>query len=204
MPRSPTSPAPPAPAGSVSDDGGEIYRRTLPDDAFSVAFSPDGRRLAYGGRDHLITITDSTGQHIKCRLAANIETGALAFSPDGRLLASGHGDSVIRLWSMPDGKLKAQLAKHARAIDNLAFSPDGRTLLSTSRDRTIRAWSVEQSRDYGVVLRVDPLHVNDLAPGTGCDFSLSADGRWFAALYKDHVQGDTLELLELQSDARPR
>jgi WD40 repeat protein len=180
-------------------DGGEVYCKTLTGDGYCVAFSPDGSYLAYGGRSALITLIDRGGQVVHDPLPCKSYTNALKFSPDGSLLASGHDDSAIRLWSVASGKLKAELAKHARAINRLAFSADGRTLLSAGLDGTIRAWSVGQSRDYGVVYRARLLDENQPASDVFCDFSLSSDDRRLALLYHDRAcKEDIVELWDLQ------
>jgi WD40 repeat protein len=176
-------------------DGSKIWRRALESEGICVAFSPDGRTLAYGGRSASITLTDSTGERVQVQLPCKSHTSVLAFSPDGLFLASGHDDSGIRLWSVADGKLKTALAKHGRAVNRLAFSADGRTLLSAARDGTIRAWSVDQSREFGVVFRVVGFDEGQPKP---CDFSLSADDRRVAILFLDRDGDHKIELWDLK------
>jgi WD40 repeat protein len=181
-----------------ADDGGEVHQHALQSEGSCVAFSPNGRYLAYGGHSHSIMLTDSTGQSVLHELPCNSYTSALAFSPDSSMLVSGHEDSAIRLWSATNGKLQTELLKDGSAVNRLAFSADGRTLLSAARDGTIRAWSVDQSRDYGIVYRVDVSGENQAASEILVDFSLSSDDRRVAILFQDRDGRHAIELWDLQ------
>lgn len=69
----------------------------------SLAFSPEGNRLAIGGsRDEpIIQICDvDTGRYIAELSGHTGGVQSVAFSPDGRLLASGGFDSAIYLWNV--------------------------------------------------------------------------------------------------------
>ena len=61
--------------------------------ANAVAFSPDNRWLASGGKDNVIKIWDlATGNVLRTLYGHTSNVNALAVSPDGKLLASGSGD----------------------------------------------------------------------------------------------------------------
>ena len=71
---------------------------------FSVAFSPDGRRLVTASRDDTIRIWDA---HFEPLIGHTDGVASVAFSPDGHRLASGATTSTVRLWDADTGQLLA-------------------------------------------------------------------------------------------------
>ena len=65
----------------------------------SVAFSPDGRRLASAGLDQTIKLWDAaTGQEVLTLRGHLDNVFCVAFSPDGSQLASAGLDNTVRIW----------------------------------------------------------------------------------------------------------
>jgi WD40 repeat protein len=95
-----------------SSNGGRIalldprslaLRRTLVElpavEAAAVAFSPDGRRIAYGGFDGTAGLLSAqTGQSIVPYLGQTARITQIAFSPDGALVATASQDGTLRVW----------------------------------------------------------------------------------------------------------
>ena len=68
-------------------------------DVNSIAFSPDGKFIASGGRDSRIEIWDvATGLSLRELRGHTGPVLAVAVSPDGRMIASGSEDRTIRIW----------------------------------------------------------------------------------------------------------
>jgi WD40 repeat protein/transcriptional regulator with XRE-family HTH domain len=111
---------------------------------WTIAFSPDGQRLASGSDDQTIRLWNA--QDGTCLTVLQGHTGGVTsvrFSPDGQMLASASEDASIRLWSIAHGTTLKTLQGHSRWVRAVTFSPDGQTLASGSEDRTIRLWEVE-------------------------------------------------------------
>jgi WD40 repeat protein len=118
---------------------------------WSVAFSPDDRWLASGGKDtqvRLWILRDPLAPAIVLG-SHNDQVTRVRFSPDGKLLASAGVDFSVRLWNVenPDA-LPIVLSGHEGEVWGLAYSPDGKTLASAGADissgnnNTILLWDL--------------------------------------------------------------
>jgi eukaryotic-like serine/threonine-protein kinase len=65
----------------------------------SVAWSPDGTRLASGSADTTVQVWDAaTGSHVFTSGSDSAGVLTLAWSPDGKRLASGSEDMTVQVW----------------------------------------------------------------------------------------------------------
>ena len=70
---------------------------------WSVAFSPDGSRLASGSLDHTIKLWNAQTGDLINTLRHDSGVYSVAFSPDGSRLTSGSKDKTIQLWNAKTG-----------------------------------------------------------------------------------------------------
>ncbi|MCW5632912.1 MAG: WD40 repeat domain-containing protein [Rubrivivax sp.] len=99
---------------------------------FSVAFSPDGKRLAAASENNGVVLWNTASRQAIAKL--NEHQGrvrSVAFSPDGRALASAGEDHNVILWGLDGRAPAATRLAHAGAVYGVAFGPDG-TLLAAS------------------------------------------------------------------------
>jgi WD40 repeat protein len=124
---------------------------------FSVAYSPDGRWLATGHSDGVISIWDTaTGTEIWNCFGNAGRVYSVAFSPDSKILASGCDDMTVRLWDVSNGVCLRTILGHTSAIGSVAFSPSGEILASGGEDMGIRIWDISN----GACLKILTGHTN--------------------------------------------
>src|SRR5262249_35827240 len=85
---------------------------------WSIAVSPDGRRLASGHYEGQVHLWDANtpGMSQANWLAHASRVTALAFAPDGQTLATGGSDGAIALWDVATARRKHPLKGHFGAI----------------------------------------------------------------------------------------
>jgi serine/threonine protein kinase len=117
----------------------------LPESALStLAWSPDGRRLAMGGvLPNSLVVCDAA---LKRLLSYNGHTGAissLSWSPDGHEVASASYDTTVQLWNGTTGQHLITYTEHAAPVLAVTWSPDGKLVASADALHTIHIWNAK-------------------------------------------------------------
>jgi RNA polymerase sigma factor (sigma-70 family) len=145
--------------GQQPADRREPRRLVLPAEAgkaTSLAFSPDGNRLAAAAqmwqdrkgsgpvlRGSVLLWDVRTGEKKLSLTGLADGLSVVRFSPDGRLLATGGRDGAVRLWEVATGRERHRFKGHETTVNQLLFTPDGKFLASSSADASTLVWDVE-------------------------------------------------------------
>jgi WD40 repeat protein/serine/threonine protein kinase len=118
--------------------------------AWTVAFSPDSRRVVTAQEEHVAIVWDAaTGQPLsfdattdqpKVRIEHGNAVVDASLSPDGTRVATASLDWTVRVWDTWTGALVMPILKHGEPVARVLFSPDGRYLLTITNARTARLW----------------------------------------------------------------
>jgi hypothetical protein len=153
----------------------------------SVAFSPNGKLLASGGGDSLVTLWDVSNPSKPSQITTLNDTRntirSLAFSPDGRTLAAGTIENLIYLWDVSDPNSPVHLSTlngHINWVNSIVFSPDGKRLASGSWDSTVILWDVSDPKSPAQLATL-PGHTQSVNSVT-----FSPDGMELASGSSDH------------------
>ena len=135
-----TMPAPSAPPLPVVwEQKGAINTQS---GCYAIDWSPDGRYIAAGTRDHKVRIWEvATSQCVQTFIGHENWVDAVKWSPDGKRIASASEGTRLRLWDVASGKQSLLLTGHTASVKDVAWSPDGAELVSGSEDRTVRIWN---------------------------------------------------------------
>ena len=142
----------------------------------SIAYSPDGTRLAVASEIGIWLYETATHQEVALLTGHAFAVFSVAFSPDGQTIASGNSDGTVRLWDTYTGEHKQTLKGHTNLVFSVAFSPDGQTIASASKDYTVRLWDTYTGE-----------HKQTLKGHTNLVFSVafSPDGHTIASASRD-------------------
>jgi RNA polymerase sigma factor (sigma-70 family) len=156
-------PETPVPFGNYSCDG--------------VAFSPDGKLLAAGGK-RLHLWDSATGKELFRSEEYAAGCGFLAFAPDGRALALlDHASGAVCLWDAVGRKEIRRFTDGPEIIRSLAFAPDGKVLAAGGVRKGVCLWETATGKQVARVEERGGFH----------SVAFSPDGKTLVALTYDRT-----------------
>jgi WD40 repeat protein len=116
---------------------------------WSLAFNPEGTKLAVGGTNPQIEVWDAkTGEILWAKQETQLpQAMSVAFSPDGESLAVGFGlysqekTFQVKLHDVATGREADTFPGPKGGVNDLAFDPDGRRLAVAGSD-VVEVWDV--------------------------------------------------------------
>jgi serine/threonine protein kinase/WD40 repeat protein len=165
------------------ETGQEVKRWRLPAQACTLAFHPNGTRLAVGYvQSSVASVYDAVNGRLLTDLPVGVIYGQIvAWHPDGRRLAVAGHDPRIQIWDVAASRKLATLEGHVQAVTALTFHPDGELLASHGWDGLLLLWDPSSGRQ---LLR--------LTSASGPQFS--ADGRRLGVAWEG-ARADFLEVI---------
>jgi WD40 repeat protein len=104
------------------------------DSVRSLAWSPDGSKLATASADHTAKVWEpKTGRELLTLTGHQDPLYSVAWSPDGSKLATASGDHTAKVWEAKTGRELLTLHGGGYVL-SVAWSPDGKRLAAAGED----------------------------------------------------------------------
>src|SRR5262245_17305776 len=178
----------------------------------TVAFSPDGKRLAVAAAAYeceLFVHDTETGKLIWKKRTLGASHICLAFSPDGKRLVctgdfSDREEHHLNVFRAEDGKLERgfyspKTPRLSRRVP-ITFAPDGKTVVANSAAGRVTLWDIETGKAQPEV-HIDPEHLQISSLAVSPDGKVLAVGTTKSLFLFDLKDGKPLRVLSERKTA---
>jgi len=111
-------------------DGSLVWEKVLNAEIEAVTFSPDGKYIAAGDEEWLVTVYDLAGNPVKV-LEHDAGFDGITWSPDGKYLAAGSEAGAVLIWNTDTWKKKILAA--GTTVNSLEFTKDSKKLIAAGK-----------------------------------------------------------------------
>jgi WD40 repeat protein len=139
----------------------------------TVAWSPDGRRIASYTHEAVQVWDTATGATLLTYGGHTSYVNAIVWSPDGRHIASGSADQTVQIWDAVTGAKLLTYTGHSDRVGTVAWSPDGRHIASGSYQE-VQVWEASTG---------DHIYTNGGHSGWVSDITWSPDSTCIASAF---------------------
>jgi len=121
----------------------QTYKTTHSAFTNCVAFSSDGKMVAYANKDGVVSIFEADSAKAIRSIEAHMATiRTLAFSPDGQTLYTGSDDNQVGVFDVTKGEKLEAFSGHSSWVLGVAVSPTGNYVVSGGADKKVKVWSI--------------------------------------------------------------
>jgi len=113
----------------------------------SLAWSPDGKRIATAGYDKTVRVWDvRNGKVVAAYRGHSDRVNAVVWSPNGQRIASASDDHTIHIWDAVSQIKQMTLQGHVNKVTALSWSSDSPRLASGGLDKIVQVWDSNSGR----------------------------------------------------------
>jgi WD40 repeat protein len=138
-------------------------------DFTAMTLSADGRTLATGGDDGVVTLWDAaTGRTLRACIGPRTAVTAVAVTADAGRLLAGYDGGQLLLWDATACKVLRELPDRKAGLVSVSLSSDGRWATTAAKSAGVVVWDVDAGQ---------PVNKLDVGATTILSAAISADGR---------------------------
>lgn len=109
----------------------------------SVAYSPDGRRIAAGGMDGTVALFDTASGKLLHTLEGHFKpVRDLTFTPDSKQVITACDDNHAHLYDAEHGELIEAFSGHESWVLSVSAHPSGTAFATGSSDSKVKLWDL--------------------------------------------------------------
>ena len=145
-----------------------IHKRTLklPDEIYSVCYSPDGKYVAAALLDSTVRVFETEGLTFHLSLyGAQLPVTSIDFSSDGELIVTGSADKNLRIWGSEFGDCHRSLWAHESVVVAVKFIPNTHLAWTAGRDGVLRLWDCDTFKNVQTLRsHIGEIYALDVSP----------------------------------------
>lgn len=137
---------------------------------FGMAYSPDGRWLAFGGGNPfsetepgVVAVHDAQTGALRWRQHLRVLARCVCASPDGKWVAAGGSawkspqTGEFKVWDATDGTVVNTLPHHGSGVLSVAFRSDSQQLATGGGDHFVRIWDMSSGKQIQMARHDQPV-----------------------------------------------